>query len=546
MRALILFLLLGAAAPAFAQSEGWAFWTIRKTYWTDEDEAAYSAFVAAIGRTKCNTFDACIRSPANPYRRTDSPAYKFFSDCADLPYMLRGYFAWKNHLPFSVSVRVRSLTPGAKDVRYSSGGNIPSLRMDIISLPGSRYPVAYPTLRTTVDNVHSGMYRIPPDLRDETRDFNGFPLSRWAPDFYSVAITRESIRPGTVIYDPNGHVAVVYAVENDGRVLYMDSHPDNSLTRGVYGKKFARSSPGSGAGFKNFRPQVLIGAGRDAAGNLIGGEIWSVPDSSLRDHDTTQFYGTKRGKTWSKGKFVLNGRELDYYDWVRFRLSRGGLKYHPVQELRNMMQAICVDIKDRVHAVQKAADDGFHRRAQPDRLPENIFGASGDWETYATPSRDARLKSAFVELRTSVQSMIERHRRRDSTIDYKGRDLKGDLLKAYDEESRACSTSYRRSNGIAAKLTFEDVRRRLFAMSFDPYHCPERRWGATTAAELSSCGDDSEKRAWYKAEQRLRNQTERAYDVPMGFTRRELENEIRGSGVDRAPETDTRAMIEKS
>ena len=51
---------------------------------------------------------------------------------------------------------------------------------------------------------------------------------------YSPVIDARSIRPGTVIYDPNGHVATIYRIESDGRIRYMDAHPDSSLTRGFY------------------------------------------------------------------------------------------------------------------------------------------------------------------------------------------------------------------------------------------------------------------------------------------------------------------------
>ncbi len=43
---------------------------------------------------------------------------------------------------------------------------------------------------------------------------------------------------------------------------------------------------------------------------------------------------------------------------------------------------------------------------------------------------------------------------------------------------------------------------RLFLLSFDPYHCPELRWGDVDTA---SCPDGSSKRWWYEQEQRLRN-----------------------------------------
>jgi hypothetical protein len=60
------------------------------------------------------------------------------------------------------------------------------------------------------------------------------------------------------------------------------------------------------------------------------------------------------------------------------------------------------------------------------------------------------------------------------------------------------------------------MTQRLFALSFDPYHCPELRWGAK-GSELTTCPDNAYKFDWYRAEQGLRNQIERTYDERMDF-----------------------------
>jgi hypothetical protein len=77
-------------------------------------------------------------------------------------------------------------------------------------------------------------------------------------------------------------------------------------------------------------------------------------------------------------------------------------------------------------------------------------------------------------------------------------------------------------------------------MSFDPYQCVERRWGDVDAP---TCADDSIKRAWYEAEQNLRNQLERTYDARMDFALVDLLE--RKPGVASAPDTDVRAYLTK-
>jgi hypothetical protein len=387
------------------------------------------------------------------------------------------------------------------------------------------------------------MYRFDPRLKAQEVRIDGKPYARLLPDFYSVSVDHKGIEPGTIIYDPNGHVAVVYSVESDGRILFMDSHPDNSLTHGTYGKKFARSRPGMGAGFKKFRPLKLVGATKDPrTGTLVGGQVYFLADSAIPDYDTTQFFGTRPGRSWNKGSFDVNGQPTDYYEWVRIKLASGNLRFHPVEELRNMMEALCGDLNDRVAAVQTAVDNGIDRKDEPSHLPNNIYGTDGEWETFSSPSRDARLKTSFVELYQQIQEMVERYRNRDPRIDYQGHDLIGDLLGAYAQESKACVIRYKNSAGAMVPLDFEAVRRRLFALSFDPYQCVELRWGAS-GNELSTCSSGGNARDWYAAEQRLRNQIDRTYDVKMGFSLSDLKRRVPGSGVDNPPETDLPAYL---
>ena len=59
--------------------------------------------------------------------------------------------------------------------------------------------------------------------------------------------------------------------------------------------------------------------------------------------------------------------------------------------------------------------------------------------------------------------------------------------------------------------------------------------------EAASCRDGAVKRAWYEAEQRLRNQIDRNYESEMDFSLRELQSGK--GGVTAAPDTDTRSYL---
>jgi len=511
-------------------------WRILKPRWTASDERAFGEFIAAIGRSNCRNVDQCLRGPANIYRHSDPAGLTFFADCADLPYVLRAYFAWKNGLPFSYASGMSPLGY-SRDFRYSRHGNAIVARNDIVTPASGAHPHIRNVLQTLINSVSTAMYRVPPVV---TRGH--------LPDFYPVKLAPGSVRPGTVIYDPNGHAAIIYEVDHEGRIRYIDSHPDNSVTRGSYGKHFVRASPPMGAGFKNFRPAELVGARQAPDGSLIGGVIKLLPDSALADWSDEQFYGngSPRPATWREAAFIFKDEKIDYYDYVRRAVAGHDIVYDPIIETQNMVRGLCDDLEYRVHAVDIAVTAGIHRRPQPARLPENIYGTSGDWETYSTPSRDARLKVSFKELRDQTARFIEMAEKGSKDIAYKGNNIRRDLKAAYLAETAQCSVIYTASNGKRWRLSFEQARRRLYDMSFDPYHCPERRWGARLPDEIASCPDNQLKQAWYKAEQRLRNQTERTYDARMDFTLTDLQAKAAGSGWDVGPDTDVLALLRNS
>lgn len=505
--------------------------SIRRLSWTDADERAYGEFVAALGNADCRTVDACLKSAANPFRASDPAGLTFRADCADLPYFLRAYFAWKQGLPFAYTSAVSPLGR-TRDIRYSAQGNAVAARTDVLS--GSMTgPALLARLR---DSISSAMYRIHPAR--ET------PLP---PDHYSASLDSKSIRPGTVIYDPNGHLAVVYRVESDGRIQFIDAHPDNSLTRGTYDKRFARARPAMSAGFKNWRNLTLVGATRDARGVYQGGKIVAARNADIEDHSPEQFYGHDGGAKdadWKKGQFSLNGETLDYYDYLRAKLSGGHLRFEPVAEIAAMVRSNCADLHYRAEAVALAAASGIDARPHPARLPENIYGTDGDWEIYSTPSRDARLKVAFKETRDAAERFVTMRESGDPKLAYGGSDLVSDLLAVYEREAGLCSVTYTKSDGSLVALSYEEAQRRLFRMSFDPYHCPELRWGASIPSELSTCRDGAEKRAWYEAEARLRNQLERTYEARMDHDLNELRTSGgEGKGVDVAPDIDIRRYL---
>src|SRR5262249_17417021 len=150
---------------------------------------------------------------------------------------------WKNGLPFAY---VDAVAGKGRDIRYE-GANRASSRRELIDRGGGLN--APEILQAIHTGVSSATYRTDPGVQAGV-------LS----DFYASKIDAGTIRTGTGFYDTNGHVGIVYKIEKDGRIDYMDAHPDFSVTRSVYGAQFGQSPERLGGGLKNWRPLKLVGA----------------------------------------------------------------------------------------------------------------------------------------------------------------------------------------------------------------------------------------------------------------------------------------------
>ncbi len=551
----LLLIIFSVPAVLFAQQENGVYWKIKKDHWDDADEKRYEEFIISIGnaleKRQCRSVLSCLGSSAiNPYRNSDPKDMRYQSDCADFPYYLRAYFAWKNSLPFSfaASMRPNSGKSNKRGLRYSVEGNVVAKRLGVTSKQGS-YPNALKVLHSINGNVSSAMFRLPPQLDSDSNDSEHFP------DFYPVRITRESIRPGTSIYDADGHVAIVHRVEPNGNIQIFDAHPKSSISWKLFEtKQFERSRPNHGVGFKNWRPLKLIGATK-IGDSYIGGRIVSESNRDLPDYSVEQYYGNSPDSlnNWKQAKYIWRANILSsFQEYLRYALAIGDLKFNPVDELRSKLNSLCSELQDRAYAVEIALANGIHKKPHPQRLPENIYGTNGEWEDYSTPSRDARIKVSFQAIYDDIAGFLEGYYvAKDPKIVYSGENLISDLLEVYEKANQECKISYTKSNGVSKNLTLREITKKLFKLSFDPYHCPELRWGELDQ-ELASCLDNQDKRKWYEAEQGLRNQLERTYDAKMDFTADELLHtsknnlNILGAGVSSVPNVEVEAFLKKS
>jgi hypothetical protein len=230
---------------------------------------------------------------------------------------------------------------------------------------------------------------------------------------------------------------------------------------------------------------------------------------------------------------------------VRVAVSGGQMSYNPVYKFKVTLRDLCNEFQARAQSVEQATENGISSKPHPARLPGNIYASSDkEWEAYATPKRDARVRAIFAEAHHDLTDMLRLWNARDPRVVYDGLDLKADLESLYDEESEACTITYLNSAKQSVTLTFDDLIRRLYAASFDPYDCVEHRWGAS-GGEAASCTDGDEKQRWYHAEQVLRSELTPDATKPMGYSLAQLET-AKGHSPVRLASLDLKSLIENA
>ena len=366
-------------------------WRIRKTEWTEADEAGFGRFVRAIAESGCTTTVACMQSAANPYRDSDPPSFAFHADCAKWVYMLRAYYASKNGLPFSYVSRISS---DDGDPRFSATSNRVAQRRDIVDSGTGIDAVS--VLERLHNEVSSATYRMDPSVQA--------PMVQ---DFYSPKIQPGSIRAGTAIYDINGHVMLVYDVTADGSILYMDANPDQEVTRGAFGPQVPQSQLALGGGFKNFRPLKLEGAVRLPDDTYVGGHVVLAANGAIPDFSLEQYRGNVADAIDAdpRKQFRYNGASLNLYEYARASMSGGGFAFNPVYELEVSMRSLCSDAGDR------------------------------------TRDADARVEQGLTSLYADLSNTVAAWQQHDLRVVYDGFSLKQALSDSYSAERQACAAA---------------------------------------------------------------------------------------------------------
>jgi hypothetical protein len=461
-------------------------WTVRNR-WNEQTENLYSTWVESLFSygwrnppTWPNLSELLRDSHRNllhdHFRRGEDDALYMRPDCADLPYFLRAYFAWRLGLPFGFRSCTRAHPRRPIRCKKLNGHYTPE-----------RAETPTKTFRSFVrhvkGNVHSSCPRTPP--------------AHSRTDFYPIPLRRSSLRPGAVYADPYGHTLVLtrwvdQTPSRPGVLVAADAQPDGTvgLRRFWEGSfLFSTETKRLGAGWKAFRPVRYLRRRK---------RFYAPGNSRLSDRFlpfSTEQYRSTVESFYDEMSRLIHPLPLD----AGQRLAA------LVDALHGLVQRRVVAVRKGEQHVAEARAEGraegraAGRRARPDRQGElpvsmpwggDIFQTSGPWEQFATPARDLRLLIA-IDVVERFPEKVAGTPERFGVQPEEAAKLSAELRDELDRMLGERTIAYERSDGSKKTLTLSQVARRKkrLEMAYNPNDCPEIRWGAPPGSdELSTCG----------------------------------------------------------
>jgi hypothetical protein len=481
-----------------------ALWFTRNV-WSPGFENLYSAWVQQLFDARLdeqpswNALHEVLRDPTRNFlhdyngQAEDDQNVSFRPDCADLPYFLRGYFAFKLGLPFGWSL-CRGQPPACADFATQSepfpepedvdaGAGPKAKALEEVATAAATLALGEMPAWADPNRPDSGPWEtnirrlgefLRTTLADETTSGEGrTPSDDETGDYYPVKLAVESLRPGTIFADPYGHVLVIARrvpqTPTTGGILFaVDGQPDGTVAR----KRFWRGNflfvvdPSIGAaGFKRFRPIV-----RDYRNNA-----WrTAKNNELPDYSPTDQYGNGVEGFYDKMDDVLSPAPLD-----------------PTQALLETIDALEEQVKTRAHSVDNGRK--FLASGNPQaEMPHGatIFETQGAWEDFSTPSRDLRLLIAVDVARALPGRVARRPERYRMPAGASPEAVRAQLEVRLAKDLKERTFEYTRTDGSPWKLSLQDVvdRQAALEMAYNPNDCVEARWGAPEGSpEASTC-----------------------------------------------------------
>jgi hypothetical protein len=529
--------------PPRLQTVAGSLWPLRAA-WNRSSENLYSAWIEKLfdapldADPSWKALHEVLRDRSRNFLfdhlglREDQLGLVIRPDCADLPYFLRAYFAFKMGLPFGYSKCTRG--GGGEPPKCYSWWNIEKEE------PRPAPPEQ--TLATEIPSMGSGgaldMFRQPaatpvsgakPEKRAEAKPYAPPPRPpglapgfghylRYAvadavhsgsgrtlasdnnTDYYPVSLNQDELRPGAVYADPYGHILVlsrrIAQTDSTAGILYaVDAQPDGTVARKRFWRGnflFAQEPALGSPGFKRFRPVVRE---KNGMHRLTNDEI---------------------AKNAQYGDFSLEQTKLsieDFYDRMDDVMSPAPLD--PVRAITEAIASLDEQVKARVTSVENGRKYQSSARKDAD-MPDgaSIFETNGAWEDFATPSRDLRLLIALDVVSKFPDRVLRRPDRFAMPKNKSAADVKAELEAVLASELPTHKFAYTRSDGSPWTLSLKDVidRAPALEMAYNLNDCVELRWGATDKSdENTTCkrhapasqrAKMTEYRAWFHERRR--------------------------------------------
>jgi hypothetical protein len=441
--------------------------------WTKADENLYSAWLEALflGTDERSSWPSLHEAVDDPQRNVlfgylglgeDDPGgrnrVEMTPDCADNPFFLRAYFAWKMGLPFGFhECSWGNLDEAPRGLRWWTN--------DSLSGGGGNSAQAFARMLPVVKNtVHAGNGRM--DFKADRADYYPLPL------------TRKDLRPGTVFADPYGHTLTIVrwvpqTGKNPGLLLAVDAQPDGTIGikrfwegNFLFNTKEVVGEPG----FKAFRP-IVLEAGRPRL--LTNEEIERSTDYGNYSLEQEKM---STGAFYAAMEKLINPDPLD-----------------AESAFRDMFLAFHEQLIVRVESV--AVGENYMKTHPGAVIPmpaggSAVFQTTGQWEDFSTPNRDLRLLIAIDTILGFPDKVVKNPKAFGISEKRTPEAVRDEMLTLEKKWAAEMSVTYIRSDGQAQALTLGDIfeRKEALEMGYNPNDCIETRWGAPEgSSEKAAC-----------------------------------------------------------
>jgi hypothetical protein len=327
---------LAAVISSFAVTARADVWET-KAPWDDTAELAFSTWIRTL--------------PMDIFTKDSSPYKGIPTDCADAVYSLRTIFASEHGLA------VKFTGSGGQDLSNTNK------TFDTIADPALR-------IRKFINFVR-----------------NNTNTQTLVADTYPVAITRKTVRGGTLFVHPesgpNSGVPITYRA---GHVYYIQDVYQNGMVR-----FFSSTVP---VAVRDLQPRIdIVFAPFDVTG---GFRDWKRPDSTVmpgfNDRDQFKMAG------WYKNGYRDGNLWSNWSKAVRARLQLRDAT--PKEELSAKVENVAGYIKERTRLVNES-----WKLYQTKYHGQSCMNA-GDYDSYSTPTRDVKIQNELQYLHDAAATYL--------------------------------------------------------------------------------------------------------------------------------------------